>query len=469
MSAIITRIAPSPTGYMHIGTARTALFNWLYARGRGGKFLLRIEDTDKNRSTPEATEAIFKGLEWLGLDFDEEPVFQASRADRHVEIASKLLASGSAYKCFSTQGEIAQFRDAASAQGRSTFFQSPWRDIDDSAHPDIPYVIRIKSPNEGHTIIKDKVQGDVTIANDQLDDMVLLRSDGSPVYMLAVVVDDHDMGITHIIRGDDHVNNAARQMLIYRAMSWRIPVYAHLPLILGPDGKKLSKRHGATGVAEYQLMGYPASGMRNYLARLGWSHGDDEFFNDEQAKDWFDLNAVGKSAARFDFKKLENLCGQHIAQAHDAALLRDTLQYKRIKDGEVEALKVSERLLPTLYCVKERAKTYGELIEKANFILIDRPIEINEKAMKNLSEDAISMLNTLTPQLHNVSWVREELEALGKSVAETFDTNFGKLAGPLRAALAGSTVTPSVFDMMLILGRDETIARLADVTAKGSN
>ncbi len=469
MSAIVTRIAPSPTGYMHIGTARTALFNWLYARGRGGKFLLRVEDTDKERSSAEATEAIFRGLEWLGLDFDETPVFQASRADRHVEIATKLLASGNAYKCFSTQEEIVKFRDAAYARGSSTLFQSPWRDADDITHPNIPYVIRIKSPNEGHTIIKDQVQGDVKIKNDQLDDMVLLRSDGTPVYMLAVVVDDHDMGITHVIRGDDHLNNAARQMLIYKALDWPIPVYGHLPLILGPDGKKLSKRHGATSVEDYQLMGYPASGMRNYLARLGWSHGNDEFFSDDEAKIWFDLDAIGKSAARFDFKKLENLCKQHIAQTHDDALLHDIVQYKIIKDGEDEALKVSERLLPTLYCIKNRAKTYGEIIEKANFILINRPIEINEKALKNLSEDAILMLNRLTSLLRNVSWTREKLETLSESVAETFDTSFGKLAGPLRAALAGQTITPSVFDMMLILGRDETIARLADITAKGSH
>jgi glutamyl-tRNA synthetase len=469
MSAIVTRIAPSPTGYMHIGTARTALFNWLYARGHGGKFLVRVEDTDKKRSTPEATKAIFKGLNWLGLDFDDDPVYQASRANRHAEIASQLLSSGHAYKCFSTQEEIAKFRETARADGSSTLFQSPWRDTDKSTHPDAPYAVRIKSPNEGVTVIKDQVQGNVQIKNDQLDDMVLLRSDGSPVYMLAVVVDDHDMGITHVIRGDDHLNNAARQMLIYMAMGWPIPVYVHIPLILGPDGKKLSKRHGATGVEDYQLMGYPASGMRNYLARLGWSHGDDEFFSDAQAKDWFDLDAIGKSAARFDFKKLENLCGQHIARTQDAALLHDTLQYTRIKDGEDAAQKMSKRLLPTLYCIKERAKTYGELIEKANFILIDRPIQIDEKAMKNLPSNAISMLNTLTSQLQNVSWTREELEALGKTVAESFDTNFGKLAGPLRAALAGKTVTPSVFDMMLILGRDETIARLADVTETGSS
>ena len=467
MSAIVTRIAPSPTGYMHIGTARTALFNWLYARGRNGKFLLRVEDTDKGRSTSEATSAIFKGLEWLGLDYDEEPVFQASRADRHIQIAMQLLSSGNAYKCFSTQGEISEFQHTARAEGRSTLFKSPWREAQESVYPDAPFVIRMKSPNKGDTIITDRVQGKVLIRNDQLDDMVLLRSDGSPVYMLAVVVDDHDMGVTHVIRGDDHLNNAARQMLIYKAMDWQIPVYAHLPLILGPDGKKLSKRHGATGVEEYQQMGYPASGMRNYLARLGWSHGDDEFFNDAQAKVWFNLNSIGKSAARFDFKKLENLCKQHISCTEDDTLLHETLQYKRIKDGENKDPELSERLLPTLYCVKERAKTYSEIIEKANFNLVNRPIGISEKAMESLSENSISMLGKLTPKLQDVSWSREELEMLSKSVAETFQTSFGKLAASLRAALAGQAVTPSVFDMMLILGRDETIARLEDVTKKG--
>ena len=466
MSQVVTRIAPSPTGYMHIGTARTALFNWLYARGRGGKFLLRIEDTDRERSTPEATDAILRGMEWLGLDYDDEAVSQFERADRHAEVAHHLLGEGKAYKCFSTQEEIQEFRDAARAEGRSTLFQSPWRDADPTTHPDAPYVVRIKSPETGVTVIQDQVQGDVTIKNDQLDDMVLLRSDGTPVYMLAVVVDDYDMGITHVIRGDDHLNNAARQMMIYNAMGWELPVYAHLPLILGEDGKKLSKRHGATSVEDYQTMGYPAAGMRNYLARLGWSHGDDEFFTDEQAKEWFDFGGINKSAARFDFKKLQNLSGQHIAAADDAALLQEILAYREKSDMAPLSDDVATGLGRALYCVKDRAKTFGELIDKARFILVQRPLEIEEKAQKQLNSVSHSILETLTPQLHNVTWSREALEALVNQVAEAHEVGFGKVAGPLRAALAGQSVTPSVIDMMLVLGRDESVARLNDAKAQ---
>jgi len=466
MSQVVTRIAPSPTGYMHIGTARTALFNWLYARSRGGKFLLRIEDTDRERSTPEATDAILRGMEWLGLDYDGEAVSQFERADRHAEVAHHLLSEGKAYKCFSTQEEIQEFRDAARAEGRSTLFQSPWRDADPDTHPDAPYVVRIKSPETGVTVIQDQVQGDVTIKNDQLDDMVLLRSDGTPVYMLAVVVDDYDMGITHVIRGDDHLNNAARQMMIYNAMGWELPVYAHLPLILGEDGKKLSKRHGATSVEDYQTMGYPAAGMRNYLARLGWSHGDDEFFTDEQAKEWFDFGGINKSAARFDFKKLQNLSGQHIAAADDAALLQEILAYREKSDMAPLADEVAAGLGRALYCVKDRAKTFGELLDKARFILVQRPLEIEEKAQKQLNSVSHSILETLTPQLHNVSWSREALEALVNQVAEAHEVGFGKVAGPLRAALAGQSVTPSVIDMMLVLGRDESVARLNDAKAQ---
>ena len=466
MSQVVTRIAPSPTGYMHIGTARTALFNWLYARGRGGKFLLRIEDTDRERSTPEATDAILRGMEWLGLDYDGEAVSQFERADRHAEVAHHLLSEGKAYKCFSTQEEIQEFRDAARAEGRSTLFQSPWRDADPNTHPDAPYVVRIKSPETGVTVIQDQVQGDVTIKNDQLDDMVLLRSDGTPVYMLAVVVDDYDMGITHVIRGDDHLNNAARQMMIYNAMGWELPVYAHLPLILGEDGKKLSKRHGATSVEDYQTMGYPAAGMRNYLARLGWSHGDDEFFTDEQAKEWFDFGGINKSAARFDFKKLQNLSGQHIAAADDAALLQEILAYREKSDMAPLADEVEAGLGRAIYCVKDRAKTFGELLDKARFILVQRPLEIEEKAQKQLNSVSHSILETLTPQLHNVSWSREALEALVNQVAEAHEVGFGKVAGPLRAALAGQSVTPSVIDMMLVLGRDESVARLNDAKAQ---
>ena len=459
---IVTRFAPSPTGYLHIGGARTALFNWLYARGRGGKFLLRIEDTDRARSTPEATEAIVKGLDWLGLDHDGEIVSQFARAARHAEVAHSLLVAGKAYKCFATQDEIQAFREAAQAEKRSTLFQSPWRDADPASHPDAPYVVRIKAPRDGVSVIKDQVQGDVTIRNDQLDDMVLLRSDGTPVYMLAVVVDDHDMGVTHVIRGDDHLNNAARQMMIYEAMGWQVPVWAHIPLIHGPDGKKLSKRHGALGVDEYQKLGYPAAGMRNYLARLGWSHGDDEFFTDAQAQDWFDLGGIGKSAARFDFKKLENLCGQHIAASEDAALLHELQAFLAVTGQNLLDAQKSALMEKGMYCLKERAKSFPELIEKAEFILANRPIEPDEKARQALDSVSRGILKELTPHLQSASWSRDKIEEVASAFAEAQGVKFGKLAGPLRAALAGRSATPSVFDMMLVLGQEETLARLTD-------
>jgi len=462
---VVTRFAPSPTGFLHIGGARTALFNWLYARGRGGTFLLRIEDTDRARSTPEATQAILDGMAWLGLDHDGEVISQFARADRHAEVAHGLLAEGKAYKCFATQDEIAAFREAARADGRSTLYQSPWRDAAPDTHPDAPYVVRIKAPRDGETVIRDKVQGDVTIRNDQLDDMVLLRADGTPVYMLAVVVDDHDMGVTHVIRGDDHLNNAARQMMIYDAMGWDVPVWAHIPLIHGPDGKKLSKRHGALGAEEYQKMGYPAAGMRNYLARLGWSHGDDEFFTDAQARGWFDLGGIGKSPARFDLKKLENLSGQHIAQTDDAALQQEIAAFLAATDAPAMKQSQADGLLAAMPHVKERAKTFPELLDKAHFILTERPITPDEKASKTLDPVSRGILTQLTPHLQTVSWDRDSLEAVLNDFAASQDTKFGKLAGPLRAALAGRAVTPSVFDMMLVLGRQETLARLEDAAA----
>jgi len=418
---VVTRFAPSPTGALHIGSARTALFNWLYARGRGGKFLLRVEDTDKERSTAENTQIILDGMHWLGLDYDDAPTMQTANAARHVAVAHDLLASGKAYKCFSTQEDIEAFREKARAEKTSTLFRSPWRDVAEADHPDAPYVVRIKGPMDGATTLHDEVQGDVTWQNDQLDDMILLRSDGTPVYMLAVVVDDHDMGVTHVIRGDDHLANAFRQNMIYDAMGWAKPVLAHIPLIFGPDGKKLSKRHGATGAAEYQAMGYPAAGMRNYLTRLGWSHGDDEFFSDAQAQAWFDLDGIGKSPSRFDFKKLENICGQHVAVSDDAALLHE---------------------------IKSFLAATGD-----------------EKAAKHLDTVSRGILAQLTPHLQTVTWNRDSLEELVSSVAAANETKLGKLAGPLRAALAGRAVSPSVFDMMLVIGRDETLVRLKNASA----
>jgi len=462
---VVTRFPPSPTGFLHIGGARTALFNWLYARHHGGTFRLRIEDTDIARSTPEATQAILDGMKWLGLNPDGEVVSQLANAPRHREVALQLLGMGKAYKCFSTQEEIAAFREKARSEKRSTLFQSPWRDAEAQTHPDAPYVIRLRTPNEGVTVIRDRVQGDVTIRNDQLDDMILLRSDGTPVYMLAVVVDDHDMGVTHVIRGDDHLNNAARQMGIYQAMGWPLPVYAHIPLIHGADGKKLSKRHGALGVEEYQQMGYPAAGVRNYLVRLGWSHGDNEFFSDQQAMTWFDLKGIGKSPARFDFKKLENICGQHIAAMADAALLHELVEF-RAATGQTALTPAQTALFEkAMYCLKERAKTFHELTDKASFILSDRPINSDEKAAKHLDDVSRSILKELTPHLQNVTWERDDIEAHVLAFAEAREMKFGKLAGPLRAALSGRSATPSVFDMMLTLGREESINRLNDAAS----
>jgi glutamyl-tRNA synthetase len=464
VSSVVTRFAPSPTGTLHIGSARTALFNWLFTRRHGGQFLLRVEDTDKERSTEASTQAIYRGLEWLGLDFDGQPISQAANSKRHAEVAHAMLDAGHAYKCFATQDEIAAFRDMAHAEKNSTLFRSTWRDVADCDHPDSPYVVRLKAPRDGQTVIKDQVQGDVTIRNDQLDDMVLLRSDSTPVYMLAVVVDDHDMGVTHVIRGDDHLNNAARQIQIYIAMGWDLPVYAHIPLIHGPDGKKMSKRHGATGVEEYQALGYSAAGMRNYLARLGWSHGDDEFFTDSQAQSWFDLEHIGKSPSRFDFKKLANVSGQHIAQTENAALLHELQGY--LAATAAPTLNDAQKLafLKGVYCVKDRAKTMAELLEKSAFMLNARPLDFDQKAKQTLDIVSIGILIELTPQLQNVIWNREALEALVGILAESHNTKLGKLAAPLRAALSGRVVSPSVFDMMLVLGRDETIARLNDIS-----
>ncbi len=461
--SVVTRFAPSPTGFLHIGGARTALFNWLYARGRGGKFLLRIEDTDRERSTPEATEAILSGLTWLGLDWDGDAVSQHSQMERHVEVAEQMLSNGTAYKCFSTQEEIAAFRETAKAEGRSTLFRSPWRDVAEADYPDAPYVVRLRAPQEGQTTIEDAVQGTVVWENAHLDDMILLRSDGTPTYMHAVVVDDHDMGVTHIIRGDDHLANAARQTLVYRAMDWLVPTFAHIPLIHGPDGKKLSKRHGALGIEEYTAMGYTPAGLRNYLARLGWSHGDDEVFTTEQAKDWFDVDGIGKAPARLDFKKMEHINAQHIAMSDDTTLMADLENF--LENTKREALSATQQddLSSALFCLKDRAKTLGELLDKARFVLEKNPLTLDERASKALDPVSRGILKELTPHLQNASWEREPLEAAVTEFAEAKDLKLGKLAGPLRAAISGSAASPSVFDMMMVIGRDETLARINDL------
>ncbi len=460
--SVVTRFAPSPTGYLHIGGARTALFNWLYARGRGGKFLLRIEDTDRERSTPEATAAILQGLTWLGLDWDGDAVSQFAQRDRHATVAHEMLTRGSAYKCFSTQEEIAAFRAAEEAAGRYPVFLSPWRDADPSTHPDAPFAIRMKAPRDGETTIEDAVQGSVRIQNATLDDMIVLRSDGTPVYMLAVVVDDHDMGVTHVIRGDDHLNNAFRQQMVYAAMGWTVPVWAHIPLIHGPDGKKLSKRHGATAVGDYQLQGYPAAGMRNYLTRLGWSHGDDEVFTSDQARNWFDLSGIGRSPARLDFKKLEHVCGQQIGMAENAALLHEIDNFLTATGRRALTPAQSDLMLRAMPHLKDRAKTFPELLEKAHFALASRPIVPDAAAAPSLDDTGRNMLKSLTPQLQNAEWARASLEPILTDAAAALGIGFGKLAAPLRAALAGRTATPSVYDMMLVIGREETIARLKD-------
>ncbi|MDP5306827.1 glutamate--tRNA ligase [Paracoccus spongiarum] len=455
---IVTRFAPSPTGYLHIGGARTALFNWLFARGRGGRFLLRIEDTDRARSTPEATAAILKGLEWLGLDWDGEPVSQFARKDRHAEVARQMLANGTAYKCFSTPEEIASWREAHPRQP----FVSPWRDATDL--PDLPHAIRLKAPRNGQTIIADRVQGEVRVANDQLDDMVLLRSDGTPTYMLAVVVDDHDMGVTHVIRGDDHLTNTARQIQIYEAMGWPRPVFAHIPLIHGEDGRKLSKRHGAVGLHEFAALGYPAGAMRNYLARLGWSHGDDELFDDDQARAWFDLDGIGRAPARLDFRKLEHVSAHHLKSMEDSALMQAVADFL----GETGQAPLTDaqaaRIRAALPALREKARTLPHLLEQARFALVERPVDVDDKAARALDTVSRGMLKSLTAAVQHASWTRDELEQAAKTVAEENGVGLGKLAAPLRAALAGRSATPSVFDMMTALGRDEALARLHDQT-----
>ena len=454
---VVTRFAPSPTGFLHIGGARTALFNWLFARHHGGKFLLRIEDTDKVRSTKEAIDAILDGMRWLGLDWDGHEYYQSQFWSRHAEIAHRMLERGQAYRCYMTQEDLGQQRELAAKERRPFRISSPWRDVTEQ-QDDKPFVIRLKAPQEGETVIDDRVQGRVTVQNAEIDDFILLRSDGTPTYMLAVVVDDHDMGVTHVIRGDDHLNNAFRQLAIIRAMGFPEPVYAHVPLIHGPDGAKLSKRHGALGVDAYRdELGYLPEAVDNYLLRLGWGHGDAEIISRQQAIEWFDLDHVGKSPSRFDFKKLENLNGHYIREADDARLA-DLIAPKLGISANQKPLLV--RAMPEL---KARAHTLHQLADGARFLFDARPLEMDQGAAALLIPDARALLASAHKQLAALAeWDAASLEAAIREVAEGSGVKLGKVAQPLRAALTGRTTSPGIFDVLALLGRDESLARIAD-------
>ncbi|QIJ77278.1 glutamate--tRNA ligase [Methylobacterium sp. NI91] len=468
-SPVVTRFAPSPTGFLHIGGARTALFNWLYARRFGGRMLLRIEDTDRERSTQAAIDAILDGMRWLGLDWDGEVIYQFARAERHRAVAESLLASGNAYHCYASAEELAQMRETARAEGRAPRYDGRWRDRDPSEAPaGVKPVIRLRAPTEGETVVEDAVQGRVTWANRDLDDLVLLRSDGTPTYMLAVVVDDHDMGITQVIRGDDHLTNAARQSQIYRALGWDVPAMAHIPLIHGADGAKLSKRHGALGVEEYCDRGYLPAALRNYLVRLGWSHGDQEVFSTEEMIAAFDLKAIGRSAARFDFTKLESLNGLYIRGSDDAELV-DAIDAILPARGPERGLPTKltpdlrEKLLSAMPGLKERAKTLVELLDSAYYLYAPRPLALDVKAEGLLAGDAPERLRALLPTLEALpEWSATTTEAAVRGFAESQGVKLGQVAQPLRAALTGRATSPPVFDVMAVLGRDEALARLAD-------
>jgi glutamyl-tRNA synthetase len=468
---VVTRFAPSPTGFLHIGGARTALFSWLYARGRGGRMLLRIEDTDRERSTPGAIDAILDGLKWLGLDWDGDVVYQFSRAARHREAAEQLLATGKAYRCYATEEELKAMREQARAAGLTRLYNCLWRDRDPAeAPPGVAPTIRLKAPLTGETVIEDQVQGRVVWQNENLDDLVLLRGNGNPTYMLAVVVDDHDMGVTHVIRGDDHLINAARQKQIYEALEWDIPNMSHIPLIHGPDGSKLSKRHGALGVDAYRAMGYVPAALRNYLVRLGWSHGDQEIFSTQEMIELFDLPAIGRSAARFDFAKLENLNGHYIRHTDDQSLVtmfEDVLDH--VPNGsEVKAkLNATTRaqLLQAMPGLKERAKTLVELIDNANFVFADRPLAMEPKAAALLTPETRALIGRVRPALAAVApWSAETTEAAMRVFAEQNNLKLGAVAQPLRVAMTGKTTSPGIFDVLAVLGPQECLARLDDLS-----
>jgi glutamyl-tRNA synthetase len=467
--SVIVRFAPSPTGFLHIGGARTALFNWLFARHHGGKFLLRVEDTDRVRSTPEAVAAIIDGLEWLGLAWDGEIVHQFALASRHAEVARQLLAAGRAYYCYCTPAELEAMRERARAEKRSVRYDGTWRDRDPSeAPPGIAPAIRLKAPQQGSTTIRDHVQGEVTVANSELDDLIILRADGTPTYNLSVVVDDHDMAITHVIRGDDHLNNAFRQKQIYDALDWRVPEFAHVPLIHGPDGAKLSKRHGALAIDAYREMGYLPEALRNYLLRLGWSHGDDEIISTEEAIAWFDLDAIGRAPARFDFAKLDNLNGHYIRAADDRRVV--ALVGERFEKTRGHPLSEAERdrLLEAMPELKLRPKTLVELTANARFLVAPRPLQPDEKAARLLNPEARRVLAELLEPLKDVEWRSETLEEKIRSFADERGVKLGSVAQPLRAALTGSVASPGIFMVMEVLGRQETLGRIADAARLGS-
>jgi glutamyl-tRNA synthetase len=464
---VVTRFAPSPTGFLHIGGARTALFNWLYARGRGGKMLLRIEDTDRARSTQQAIDAILDGLRWLGLDWDDDVLYQHTRAARHRAAAEQLLAAGRAYRCYASQQELDEMREKARKEGRARLYDGRWRDRDPSeAPPGVNPVIRLKAPLEGETVIDDKVQGRVVWQNPDLDDLVLLRSDGSPTYMLSVVVDDHDMGVTQIIRGDDHLTNAARQKQIYDALGWDAPAMAHIPLIHGPDGSKLSKRHGALGVEAYRAMGYLPAALRNYLVRLGWSHGDQEIFSTEEMVSLFDLGHVGRSPSRFDFAKLESLNAHYLRATPDPDLVAALEAFAPFRpDGEPIARRIAAhraQLLAAMPGLKERAKTLNELIDGAAFILASRPLVLDDKARALLTPEARRILKLARAALERTEWQAARLDDAVRTLAAREGLKLSAVAQPLRAALTGRATSPGIFDVMVVLGRDESLARIAD-------
>ena len=466
---VVTRFAPSPTGFLHIGGARTALFNWLYARHCGGTMLLRIEDTDRERSTEAAVDAILDGLKWLGLEWEGDAISQFARAERHREVAEELLAAGQAYRCYASPEELAEMREAARAAGLPPRYDGRWRDRDPSEAPDgVKPVIRIKAPRDGVTVVDDTVQGRVEFPNKDLDDFIILRSDGTPTYMHAVVVDDHDMGVTHIIRGDDHFTNAARQTLIYRAMGWDVPIMAHVPLIHGADGAKLSKRHGALGVEAYREMGYLPQALLNYLARLGWSHGDDEIMSIAQMVEWFDITDINKAAARFDFQKLEAVNGHHMRGCGDVELTDLLLaSAPHFDTGRALLAAMPEdgraMLQKAMSGLKERAKTLVELADNAMYLFAPRPLVLDEKAASILDAEAAAVLSGILPKLEAVSdWSLESLEACVRDYAEEHGLKLGKVAQPLRAALTGRATSPGVFDVLHVLGRDTSLARIRD-------